>query len=208
MATPGKLSPEDEYRKLKGLGPDVSVPVSMESPTFPPDQARNLEIQRDRKPIRVLHIGPAPAARAAASGARPMSTVEAARSVLDKAALASDIATIGFAAGGVTAPLVPIAKGVGWGIEAGLGAVNSYDRWVNGNRRPLDAQLASLPAHLLPGGRVLQKGLRTVRGPAGLLRDSAGRFRNSRLNNGAVKEAGDVATESYLASIADRIFNK
>ena len=57
----GKLSPEDEYRRLKGYGPDVRVPVSLKSPTFPPDEARNLEMQRDRKPMRVARrIGLAP----------------------------------------------------------------------------------------------------------------------------------------------------
>lgn len=40
------LSPEDEYRRLKGYAPDHPVPISMDSPTLPRGQARNLEMQR------------------------------------------------------------------------------------------------------------------------------------------------------------------
>lgn len=40
------LSPEDEYRLLKGYEPDHPVPVSMKSPRFPPGQARKLDEQR------------------------------------------------------------------------------------------------------------------------------------------------------------------
>lgn len=41
-----KMSPEDAYRKLKGYGPDVEVPISLKSDTLPSDQARNLDQTR------------------------------------------------------------------------------------------------------------------------------------------------------------------
>lgn len=203
MATRGKLSPEDEYRMLKGYGPDVSVPVSLESRTLQPGQARNLEMRRDRTPMRVRHIAPAPA-----SASRPMSSVEATRAVLDKAALASDIATVGLAVGGITLPIAGAAKALNWAIEGGLAGVNAYDALKNGNWGPLKAQGASFPAHFLPGGRALQKGLKVARGPAGILRDGAGRFRTSVLNNDGVEKAGQAAFEHYSGAIADAMFNR
>lgn len=210
MAMAGKLSPEDEYRRLRGLGPDVPVPVSLESPTLQPDKARNLEMQRDRQGVRVRQIGPAPApaGRASAGGPRLMSTVEAARAVLDKAALASDIATIGFAAGGITLPAATAAKVLNTATEIGLAGVNVYDGCANGNWGPLKAQAASFPARYIPGGRLLQKSLKTVRGPTGALRDGAGRFRPSRLNNKAIEKAGQTATERYIEAIADELFSR
>lgn len=203
MATRGKLSPEDEYRMLKGYGPDVSVPISLESRTLQPGQARNLEMQRDRKPMRVRHIGPAPA-----SASRPMSTVEAARAVLDKAALASDIATVGFAAGGITTPAALAAGSLNKAAEIGLAGVNIYDCWRNENCGPLYAQAASLPARFIPGGRLLQKGLKAARGPTGLLRDGAGRFRTSVLNNAAIEKGSQAVFENYADAISDAIFNR
>lgn len=46
MRRVAKLSPEDEYRQLKGYGPEVEVPISLESHTLQPDEARNLEAAR------------------------------------------------------------------------------------------------------------------------------------------------------------------
>jgi hypothetical protein len=97
---------------------------------------------------------------------------------------------------------------LGWVAEGGLGTVNAYDAKVNGNYGPLEAQLASLPARLLPGGRALQKGLKLVRGPVGLLRDGAGRFRKSVLDNEAIEKIGDVFRDRYADAIANSMFNR
>ena len=135
-------------------------------------------------------------------------TIDAARAVFDKAALGADFATVGLAAGGITAPVAAAAKGLGYVAEGGLGLVNAYDAYVNGNWGPLRAQVASLPAHLLPGGRVLQKGLKVVHGPMPILRNSAGQFRRSVLNNPAIEKAGDVVRNRYAAAMSDGIFNR
>ena len=128
--------------------------------------------------------------------AAPLDTgVGSARAVLEAVATGLDVATVGLAAGGVTGPLAAGTKGLGWVMEAGIGAVNGYDAYVNGNLQPLAAQGASLGARLIPGGRTLQSSLKTARGPSGLLRNAAGQFRSSRLNNPAIKEAGDLATQ-------------
>lgn len=39
-------SPEDEYRRLKGYPRDYPVPISLESPTLPRDEGRNLDLRR------------------------------------------------------------------------------------------------------------------------------------------------------------------
>lgn len=45
------LNPEDEYRRLKGFPPDHPVPISLDSPTFPKGEARNMEAsQRNAAP--------------------------------------------------------------------------------------------------------------------------------------------------------------
>lgn len=57
---------EREFRRQRGLTEDDPVPVSLESRTLQPDQARNLEMQRDRQPnMRVARrTGPAPVSSA------------------------------------------------------------------------------------------------------------------------------------------------
>lgn len=126
----------------------------------------------------------------------PLSSgVGSARGVLETIATGADIATVGLAAGGVTGPLAVGAKAIGVLAEVGLGAVNAYDAYANGNYGPLSAQGASLGARLIPGGRTLQSGLKTARGPTGILRNSRGQFRSSRLNNPAIEEAGNIATQ-------------
>ena len=136
----------------------------------------------------------------------PLSTkVGAARAVLETAALGADIATIGLVAGGITGPAAIGTKLLGYAFEAGLGAVNAYDAYANGNYGPLEVQGASLGARLIPGGRAFQSGLKTVGGPTGVLRNSAGRFRSSYVNSPAVKEAGDLATQKYVGKLAEVI---
>lgn len=197
------LSPEDEYRLLKGYAPDHPVPISLESRTFPKNQARNLEMRR----YAALDSSASDSVHRGKSWIEP-GTLETARSVLDKAALASDIATVGLAAGGISAPIAGAAKGLGWAAEAGLGLVNGYDALANGNYGPLEAQAASLPARLLPGGRVLQKTLRTVRGPSGILRDASGQFRSSVLNNEAIEKAGQAAFERAAGTISGAVLDR
>ena len=129
-------------------------------------------------------------------------TIGSARAVLETAALGADIATVGLAAGGVTGPAAIGTKALGYVFEAGLGAINAYDAYANNNYGPLEAQGASLGARLIPGGRAFQSALKTARGPTGLLRNSAGRIRSSYLNNPAVKEAGDLATQKAVGGAA------
>lgn len=52
--------------------------------------------------------------------------IGSARFVHEGAATAADIATVGFVAGGVTAPIAVATKLVGYGVEAGLLGVNLY----------------------------------------------------------------------------------
>jgi len=137
----------------------------------------------------------------------PMSNVEAARKVLDKATLAADVAAVATAAGGITAPAALAAEGLGWVAEGALLGVNAYDATANGRAGPLWAQIASLPSRLLPGGRALQRTLKLVRGPAGPLRNKIGRFRRSHFDNEGVKEAGDIARDRYVQALMDEIFD-
>lgn len=138
---------------------------------------------------------------------KPMSYVEAARKVLDKAALGADVATVAAAAGGITAPAALAAKGLGWVAEGALLGVNAYDATANGRAGPLWAQVTSFPSRLLPGGRALQRTLKLVRGPAGPLRNKIGRFRRSHFDNEGVKEAGDVVRDRYVQALTDEIFD-
>lgn len=140
-------TPEDKFRRLKGLGRDVPVPISLESLTYPEGEARIREMKAGGQPMQAP--APASAGIVGAAASRPMRTVESARAVLDKAATGADIATIGLAAGGVTAPIAGAAKTLGWVAEGGLGLINAYDGVINGNWAPLEAQGASLPARLL-----------------------------------------------------------
>ncbi len=138
---------------------------------------------------------------------KPMSYVEAARKVLDKAALAADVAAVATAAGGITAPAALAAKGLGWVAEGALLGVNAYDATANGRAEPLWAQVTSFPSRLLPGGRALQRTLKLVRGPAGPLRNNIGRYRRSHFDNEGVKEAGDVFRDRYVQALTDEIFD-
>jgi len=129
------------------------------------------------------------------------STISSARAVLETIATGADIATVGFVAGGITSPLAVSTKVLGIFMEAGLGAVNAYDAYVNGNSGPLEVQGASLGARLMPGGRLLQTGLKAARGPTGILRNSLGQFRSSYVNNPGIKEAGDLATQKFAGEV-------
>lgn len=136
----------------------------------------------------------------------PLSSgVGSARAVLEAAALGADIATVGLAAGGVTGPAAIGTKALGYIFEAGIGAVNAYDAYANGNYGPLAAQGASLGARLIPGGRAFQSGLQAARGPTGILRNSAGQFRSSYLRNPAVKEVGDLGTQKVAGGAVESV---
>ena len=119
-----------------------------------------------------------------------------ARAALETTATGADIATVGFVAGGVTAPIALATKGIGIAAELGLAGVNLYDVIANDNWGSLQAQGSGLATRLVPGGRALQSGLRAARGPTGILRNSRGQFRSSRINNPAVAEAGDLAIQN------------
>lgn len=134
----------------------------------------------------------------------PLDTgVGSARAVLETVALGADVATVGLAATGVGGPVALGAKLFGYGIEAALAGVNAYDGFANGNWGALEAQGAGLGARLIPGGRALQSGLKAARGPTGILRNSAGRFRSSYLNNAGIEQAGQIATERYASALAE-----
>jgi hypothetical protein len=135
------------------------------------------------------------------------SYIESARTVLDKAALAADIATVGLAAGGVTAPVATAAKALGLIAELGLVGVNKYDAEFNGNEGPWNSQKHAMLSRFLPGGRALQRTLKVVRGPVGPLRNGAGRFRRSHIDNRGVEEVGDVLRDRSIGAFADRIFD-
>jgi RHS repeat-associated protein len=137
-------------------------------------------------------IGGSPQCNSSSSGG----ALGSARAVLENAATGADIATVGFVAGGVTAPIATATKLFGLGAEAGLLGVNLYDRIANGNGAGLQIQLAGAATRLLPGGRAFQSGLRAARGPTGILRNSLGQFRSSHINNPAVVEIGDQAVQN------------
>lgn len=86
-----------------------------------------------------------------------------------------------------------------------LAGVNAYDGFANGNWRALEAQGAGLGARLIPGGRELQSGPKAARGPTGVLRNSAGRFRPSYLNNAGIEQAGQIATERAAGALAEAV---
>jgi RHS repeat-associated protein len=129
---------------------------------------------------------------------RSNTLLSSARSVLETAATGADAATVGLAAGGVTGPAAVGAKVFGYVMEAGIGTVNAYDAYANGNWGPLAEQGASLGARLVPGGRTLQGALKSARGSTGLLRNSAGMFRSSYINNPAVEELGNIVTQKFF----------
>lgn len=128
-----------------------------------------------------------------------------ARAVLETTATAADIATLGFTAGGVTAPIAVATKIVGYGTEAGLLGVNLYDGFGNGNWGGLEVQAAGAATRLIPGGRALQSGLKAARGPTGILRNSLGQFRSSYLNNPAVAEAGDLTLQKGAQAVVGAV---
>ncbi len=128
-----------------------------------------------------------------------------ARAVLETTATGADIATLGFTAGGVTAPIAVATKLVGYGAEAGLLGVNLYDGFANGSWGGLEVQAAGAATRLIPGGRALQSGLKAARGPTGVLRNSLGQFRSSYLNNPAVAEAGDLALQNGAQAAAGAV---
>lgn len=128
-----------------------------------------------------------------------------ARAVLEPTATGADIATLGFTAGGVTAPIAVATKLVGYGAEAGLLGVNLYDGFANGSWGGLEVQAAGAATRLIPGGRALQSGLKAARGPTGVLRNSLGQFRSSYLNNPAVAEAGDLALQNGAQAAAGAV---
>lgn len=92
--------------------------------------------------------------------------------------------------------------------QVGLGLVNGYDALANGNYGPIEAQAASFPTRFLPGGRVLQETLKTVRGPTGIIRNASGRFRSSILNNEAVEKAGQAAFERVAGAMSGAVFDR
>ncbi|WP_256360035.1 RHS repeat-associated core domain-containing protein, partial [Brevundimonas sp. S30B] len=84
--------------------------------------------------------------------APPHTLVGSSRAVLDSVATAADVVIVGLVSGGITAPIAPATKIVGWVGEAGLGIVNYYDYRVNNNSGPGQAQAAGLLTRLVPGG--------------------------------------------------------
>ena len=74
------------------------------------------------------------------------STIGSARLVLATTADVSGLASVGFAAAGITAPVAVASKIVNVGAQGLLGALNFYDGAANGNWAPLAAQGASLVA--------------------------------------------------------------
>lgn len=192
-------------RPKAGIATGRDRPVSLPKILFRPP-AKRAPQHRGARPAKAL-----PQRGRTGSGPgvtfTPMSNVEAARKVLDKAALAADVAAVATAAGGITAPAALAAKGLGWVAEGALLGVNAYDATANGRAGPLWAQVASLPSRLLPGGRALQRTLKLVRGPAGPLRNKVGRFRRSHFDNEGVKEAGDIARDRYVQALMGEIFD-
>ena len=128
-----------------------------------------------------------------------------ARAVFETTATAADVATVGFVAGGITAPIAVATKLVGYSAELGLLGVNLYDGFENGGWGGLEVQAAGAATRFIPGGRTLQSGLRAARGPTGILRNSAGRFRSSHINNPGVAEAGDLAIQNGAQTAAGAV---
>lgn len=130
------------------------------------------------------------------------SVVGSARAVLEAVATGADIATVGFSAGGITAPIAVATKLVGYGVELGLLGVNLYDGFENHNWGGWQVQVSGGATRLVPGGRTLQAGARIARGPTGPLRNSMGQFRTSHINNPGVAEAGDLAVQKTAEGAA------
>ena len=103
------------------------------------------------------------------------SLLGATREVLDVAQTAADVATIGTAVTGVGVPVALAAKATSIGLEAATGVVNIADGFLNSNWGPLIDQAVGAPARLIPGGKLVQKGLKQAN-KGRVFRDARGRF--------------------------------
>lgn len=128
-----------------------------------------------------------------------------ARAVLETTSTVASLATLGFTAGGVTAPIAPATALVGATAEAGLLIVNVYDASVNGNSGGLTAQLAGISTRFIPGGRALQKFLKFGRGP---VPNKLGQSRIFSLDNEAVANAGDLLIEDGVQNAVSEVVCK
>ena len=91
---------------------------------------------------------------------------------------------------GVGAPIGGLVKGAQIGLELGLLGINAYDAYVNGNTAPLAGQVSGGLARLAPGGRIVSKTARTVRGQP---RNALGQFRRSKIDTAAGQQAIETA---------------
>ena len=134
--------------------------------------------------------------RAVLCGSSPDSTLDIVRNGIDWLSAGADVLSIAATATGVGAPIGASIKGVQIGLEVGLGAINAYDAYVNGNFAPGVAQAAGLGAKLIPGGALASRTARFLRG--GQARNALGQFTKSVFDTAAGREA----VESGLGRVA------
>jgi hypothetical protein len=96
-----------------------------------------------------------------------------------------------------------LVKGAQVALEVGLGGINAYDAYVNGNYAPGAAQIAGLGTKLLPGGALASKAARSFRG--GQARNASGQFRRSKLDSAAGREAVDAGSERAAAGATEEM---
>jgi uncharacterized protein RhaS with RHS repeats len=120
----------------------------------------------------------------------PDNTLDIMRDGLDWLSAGADGLSIAATATGVGAPIGGLIKGAQTGLEVGLGAINAYDAYVNGNYAPGIAQIAGIGTKLLPGGALASKAARRIRG--GQARNAIGQFRRSKIDSAAGQEAVDT----------------
>ena len=123
-------------------------------------------------------------------GDSPDSALNIVRDGLDWLSVGADGLSIAATATGVGAPIGGLVKGLQIGLEIGIGGINAYDAYFNGNYAPGAAQLAGLGTKLIPGGALASRAARSLRG--GQARNALGQFRRSMLDTAAGREAVDT----------------
>ena len=138
---------------------------------------------------------PTPATQAVTAAPQPNNScgqssdnvLDTVRNGIDFLSAGADGLSIAATATGVGAPIGGTIKGIQVGLELGLGAINLYDAYVNGNFAPGAAQIGALGTKLLPGGALASRGARALRG--GQARNALGQFTRSVFDTAAGRQA-------------------
>ena len=143
-----------------------------------------------RYPREIYDGGGGDATEKPPCGDSPNNTLNIVRDGLDFLSVGADGLSIVATATGVGAPIGGFVKGIQIGLEIGIGGINAYDAYFNGNYAPGAAQLVGLSTKLLPGGALASRAARSLRG--GQARNALGQFRRSKLDTAGGRQAVDT----------------